>query len=478
MQRLNVRVDWQRAAIPLIIVAACALALGLGMAMAQFGFGVREVVILSLGVMGVALAVMSNERALRVGFSLWLFTFALGWRTLYLTSVLNIHPIEVMGYLLLFLVILQSIVWRKPLDLHIPKLLLLLLAFAFIGILTGLARGAPLDNMLQEFKNFVVLIPIYYLVQWFIRDRRDFERTANILIIVATYIAGLGFIDFFLPGLSRSIANDPSTNPIFIADSYAGNTFARVGFIFFGNFSAGFVIFAFFGFTIHHFLRAYGKERNQTVLFGALAAIQLFAMYLSGFRGLWYAVIAFAVAYSLVRARALILLALGFAALPFLPENFFRRLVSVFVSSEADSSQLGRIERAQGALDAFYQSPLFGVGLSGSGYVHSDLIQIAANLGVFAILTLAAWWGDLMLKVLRLQRRRDWNGDYAAAMFAMLVGNLVVLAGEGTLTFLQLIAPIWLMCVLVYKLHALTAEAEAVALPLQTSIGQTPLVKR
>jgi|GEM_PF-4607717 len=473
MERIRFRIDLQRFVIPLVIVASCAIALWLGMTIARSGYGVREIAILVLGIIGLVLVLLPSERILRIGFYFWLLTFGFGWRTLYLTPSLNIHPIEVLGYTLVFLVILNSVLHRTPLDVRLPKLVLLLVGIAFVEVLTGISRGTPLDNVLQEFKNFIILIPIYYLVQWFIRDRKDFERIANLLVIVGTYIALLGFLDFFLPGLSRSVANDPTVNPVFLAESYAGNTFARVGFIFFGNFTAGFVIFSFFGLTVHHMFRALGKENRLAVLFGALAAIQLFGMYLTGFRGLWYAVVGFVVAYGLVRSRGLILLALGLFAIPFLPENFIRRFISLFVTSEADSSQLGRIERAQGALDAFYQSPIFGVGLSGSGYVHSDLIQIAANLGVFAILTLAAWWGDLLLKAWRLQRRLDWNGDYAAALFATLVGNMIVLAGEGTLAFIQLIAPIWLMCVLVYKLHSLARETEPVPVTQPASFGQT-----
>src|SRR5581483_6743059 len=359
MERIRFRIDLQRFVIPLVIVASCAIALWLGMTIARSGYGVREIAILVLGIIGLVLVLLPSERILRIGFYFWLLTFGFGWRTLYLTPSLNIHPIEVLGYTLVFLVILNSVLHRTPLDVRLPKLVLLLVGIAFVEVLTGISRGTPLDNVLQEFKNFIILIPIYYLVQWFIRDRKDFERIANLLVIVGTYIALLGFLDFFLPGLSRSVANDPTVNPVFLAETYAGNTFARVGFIFFGNFTAGFVIFSFFGLTVHHMFRALGKENRLAVLFGALAAIQLFGMYLTGFRGLWYAVVGFVVAYGLVRSRGLILLALGLFAIPFLPENFIRRFSSLFVTSEADSSQLGRIERAQGALDAFYQSPIF-----------------------------------------------------------------------------------------------------------------------
>ena len=461
MERLRFHIDLHRFVMPLVIVAGCAIAVWLGITMAQFGYGTREIAILVLVVTGLVLIFLPSERILQIGFYIWLLTFGFGWRTLYLTPSLNIHPIEVLAYTLVFLVLLNNLLRRTPLDLRFPKSVLLLVGLALMGMMTGIARGVQFEYLLQEFKNFLVVIPIFYLVQWFIRDRRHLERVSNLLILVGTYIALLGMLDFFLPGLSRSIANDPGVSPVFLAESYAGNTFARVGFIFFGNFTAGFVIFSFFGLTVHHFFRALGKENRQAALFGALIMIQLFGMYLSGFRGLWYAVVGFILAYGLVRTRAVILLVSGLVAIPFLPENFMRRFASLFVAGEADSSQLGRFELAQSALDSFYRSPIFGVGLTGSGYVHSDLIQIAANLGVFAVLTLGTWWGDLLLKAWRLQRRRDWHGDYAAALFATLVGNLIVLAGEGTLAFLQLIAPIWLMCVLAYKLNSLARETES-----------------
>lgn len=446
--------NWQLPSREQIIVSITAVVLAflMGRAIALLSFGVRELAIVVLVIIGAFLILVPTARVIRFGFVLWILTFSFGWRTLYLTPNFNIHPIEVLAYVLTGLCCLQVAVRRSSLNFRMPIPMVLFLGFCTLGVITAAFAGTPLDIVLEESKNFLVLVPAYYLVQWLIRDRSDWERVAWLAIVVATYISLLGLMDYFLPGLSRSIANSPNINPMRVAIQDSGSEFTRVGFVFYGSFAAGFVIFTFFGFSLHQFLRP-GKASAAHMAISLLSiGLQLAGMYLSGYRGLWYSLVAFVIAYALVRRRAAVLAGLGVLLIPFMATEFFSRFVSLFDATQADSSQFKRIARAQGALDLIRGSPWFGVGWGGSGYVHSDLLQIGANLGVPALAVFVVWWCSRIYSTWRLTARTDWIGDYAAALLATLVGLSVTLAGEGLIVFVQLIAPVWFVCAMTYKL--------------------------
>ena len=119
-------------------------------------------------------------------------------------------------------------------------------------------------------------------------------------------------------------------------------------------------------------------------------------------------------------------------------------------------------------------APLNGVGWTGSGYVHSDLVQIGANLGIPALLVFAAWYGGLFWQLFRLLKQSDWVGDYARVMFAMLAGLLVNFASEGNIVWIQLMVPIWFLFALVYKLGALAAAEDPMSMSPSESVHTVP----
>ena len=437
-------------------------AIAVGPLIAILKVGVREIAIVVLIVLMLSLVLMPGERILRFGFTLWIITFAFGWRTIYLTPSLNIHPSEVIAILLLFTTFGRAIINRTPLDFSVPPLILFLMLFAVLGIFTAFQKGIALDVILQEFKVFLAIPMAYFVVKWSVNNRQDWERAARWCIAVAVYIGCLGLMDYFLPGLSISLSGLGGDTPIAISQSYSGTRFARVGFVFFGNFTAGFVIFTFLGFTIERLFRVFSTSRSsERILLLIAFVIQIAGIYLSGYRGLWYAVVSFVAIYVLFQRRALSLLAVGLLAIPLLPLDFINRFQSVFNTQYADSSQYDRFFRASLAFDQFLQSPLTGLGWGGSGYVHSDLIQIAANLGIFGIAFFLFWILGILWRLLRLTRDPGWVQGYARLLFAMVCGLLIVFSGEGMIIFIQLTFPIWFLFAMSDKLTELSNQSNA-----------------
>lgn len=456
----------ERGATFLIMAALVAAAFLLGPLVTMLRFGVRELAILLLVVSTVFLVLIANERVVKLGFFLWILTFAFGWRTLYLTPSLNIHPSEVLVALLFLLVFSRAVLHRTRLDFSIPGLIPVLMLLSVLGAVTAYFRGTAIDVIVEEFKPFAELIPIYFVVKWVVKTREDWERAILLTVVVATYIGGLGLMDYFTPDLSRALTGNSSIPTLYIDLDYGAGLFARVGFIFYGNFSAGFVIFTFLGFTIYHLLENPGRKWVKSFLFAGFLFVQIAGIYLSGYRGMWYAMGVFVAAYAVVKRRAWVLLGAGLLAVPLLPDDFFNRLQSIFNTTYADSSQYDRLARFYSAVDLIKQSPLVGVGWGGSGYVHSDLAEIGANLGLPALAIFLGWISILGWQVLRITGREGWIGGYACASFAAICGTLALFATEGLIVFVQLLIPVWFLLVMAHRLVDLDRQEEVSLIPI------------
>ncbi|MCL4486527.1 MAG: hypothetical protein M1570_00150 [Chloroflexi bacterium] len=438
------------------------VALALGPLVGTFGFGMRELVILTIALLLATLLLIPNERVLKYGFYLWILTFGFGWRTIYLTPNLNVHPSEVAAVLLFVAFLAMSAGRRMTLDFSVPAFIPLLMLFCLLGVLTAIFRGTQPDVILEQSKVFFALIPVYYAVKWLVRTRQAWERAALLAVAVVVYVSCLGLMDYFAPGLSRSLSGSSSADPQFLAQSINNSvSFDRVGFIFYGSFTAGFLIFTFFGFSTYYFVNSAGKGLATQILAAAIILAELAAMYLSGYRGLWYAIGVFLVALAVVQRRGWLLAGAAIAAVPLLPANFLQRFTSLVNPQYADSSQYDRISRATYALDLIRQSPLTGVGWGGSGYVHSDLAQIGANLGLLALAIFTLWLLTMAWKMFRISRQTDWQSAYSGVLFASICGLLVLFAGEGQIAFVQLMIPIWFLFAMVHRLADFASEEQA-----------------
>ena len=183
-------------------------------------------------------------------------------------------------------------------------------------------------------------------------------------------------------------------------------------------------------------------------------------MYLSGYRGLWITVGFFLLVYFLIQRRIWLLLGGVVASLPVLPAVFYARLTSVVDFNHLDSSELDRIARAEYAYNLLQQSPWIGWGWASAGYVHSDWLQLATNLGLPAAAALMLWLLNTMRSIYRILHASSWAAPYAAAILATLAGLVLTLGGEGLIVWPQLMLPIWFFIGLSDKLVEL-AQLEA-----------------
>ncbi len=452
-----------------VVGLALAVAVAIGRMTSMSAFGARELVIFALLAGSAVLVLVPSDRILQIGFAGWILTFGFGWRTIHLTSSINLHPAEVLAWMLFGLVIARKTIRRERLDLQIPFAVPLLMVLGLAGLGTALVRGDQLGAAVQESKVLFLLIPCYYIVKWLLVTRADWEISIWLATLVAVYISLLGFVDYVDPALSTLLTGRSAEQTVMV--SVQG--FERAGFVFFGSAAGAFVVMAFLAFAIHFFLESLTGSRLMQVLTLAILLLELFAVYISGYRGLWIAAVVLVLAYSVVQRRAWILLAGGVLGLPFLPTDFVYRAESLLDLRYADSSQFKRLDRARQGVDLILQSPVNGVGWAGSGYVHSDLVQLAANLGLPALLVFVLWLVRLGWSMFRLASKPGWIGQYAAALLASLCALAVVLTGEGIIVWAQLIAPAWFLLALCHKLTDF-ASAEETSPAASTPVGSAP----
>jgi O-antigen ligase len=123
-----------------------------------------------------------------------------------------------------------------------------------------------------------------------------------------------------------------------------------------------------------------------------------------------------------------VLVAAGATAIGFLPQQAKDRLTSlekILEGHAEDSSGVKRQDRIQDALHSTVSNP-FGGGWASAGWVHSDFLQISANLGLApGLLLLMGYLSTLVRVAVRL-----WflprNGELTALGLSVFLSLIVV----------------------------------------------------
>ncbi len=125
-----------------------------------------------------------------------------------------------------------------------------------------------------------------------------------------------------------------------------------------------------------------------------------------------------------------------------------------------DHSSQDRKDRALGALSDTVESP-FGSGWSSAGWVHSDFLQVAANLGILAGLIFVGGYLYTLLRLTRrtLERLHTSEGDLVLSLLLSFVGAGGLLAMQGVEVLPQMVLPVWFVWSLVDIRLRQTSEA-------------------
>ena len=425
----------------------------------QNGLSYKELII-GFSALITAVIVLGGERGIGLGLVLWVLTLALGYRTVEITTNLRILPAELVLWLLLVCVIAQRHTFQKVLA--FPWWLWLFVPFWALGWWPLIVGDAPWDRMLNEFRNFLLFIPLLIVVT-IVLERKKYWRLLLLAFYAASsWIAVLGVVEYWYPGVNALFpAFIRATKPLMTPEG-----FVRASFSFWGGPQATFICLLALplGFVI---MTWSPKWLRAAVLISS--GFQILAIYVGGYRSLWALLVIQIAVACLLRLRrhglaiAGLCLVVAAGAYQFVPNTTERAISGMAALSlqPTDHSAQARKDRALGAIQEAISSPL-GSGWSTAGWVHSDFLQVAVNLGVAPALiflagylvTLRRLWGRA-----RLYLRTPTQGDLALSILLAFLAAGGHLAVQGVQVLPQLALPVWFIWAIAEVWLIQTAEA-------------------
>jgi hypothetical protein len=418
----------------------------------DFGISYREVIVAS-GVLAGLLVFAAGERGIKVGLVFLVLTFGLGYRTMHVTPNLSVHPSELVIWGLFALPILQPATWRqRKRTIWLPNWLVLFIPFWIWAWLRGQSAGLQWDEMLNEFRNFLLLIPLFIVTELVLADRTNWRHLLLAFYCIGACIAGMGLLEYAFPGIKYVFSAfitqpEPTETP---------ERFARAIYSFWGAPAATFILVlsAPMAIVVWH----WWSLSWQRVLTTVALAVQVMGIYIGGYRSMWIAFTAELLVFGIVRRKLLIaavcllLPLVGAWLLPIQAQQ--RALSGIFLltgtAQNVDSSGIKRWTRLTTALTDSLNQPL-GQGWAGAGWVHNDFIQVAANLGLLAGLLFA---GAFLFTFGRILRRVvvpcvSDEPHLSLTLLLSFIGAGAILGMEGSQVLIQLVLPVWFVWVLV-----------------------------
>ena len=447
------------------------------------GVSYRElIVIFALAILGVI--VFGGESGIRWGFVLWVLTLALGYRTVSVTKELPLHPSEILLWLLLACICVQRRLVANA-RLTFPVWLWLFIPFCVLAWwpLVSISGGLRWDRMLNEFRNFVLLIPLMIVAPVVLQEKRYWRHLLAAFFIMSSFIAFLGTLEYWFPNLV-------SLFPEFIGKAYKPTIteegFVRAQFAFWGSASATFICVLAVPAVI--VLGRWWARWWQRTVIGLAAGLQIVGIYIGGYRSMWLIVLIQVITACLLRLRkqgailAVLFIVISVGGYQLLPRTTERAMsgIAALQLQPTDSSAAGRKTRALDAVEATVDAP-FGGGWSRAGWVHSDFLQVAVNLGfipAFIFLGGCIYTGIRLARRVLPKLRRHEDVDFGLSLMVAFIGVGGILAMEGVSVLPQSVLPVWFVWVLADVWLRQTAdapEANTYFLPLEYQYRLMPL---
>lgn len=409
------------------------------------GLSYREIIALG-GVLIVAVIAFGREFGVRVGFVLWVLTLALGYRTVEITRDLAIHPSEVLLWFLLLCICVQRRLVSSA-RLTFPVWLWMFIPFWVLAWWPMIGGIAPWDRMLNEFRNFLLLIPLMIVMSVVLKRERYWRYLLLAFFFASSCIALIGLLEYWFPDVTKLFPAFMKTTKPEISEE----GFVRAQFSFWGGPAATFICVLALPSAI--VLAKWWSRWKQLAIIGVGSILQLLAIYVGGYRSIWLVLLVQVLAACLLGLKkqgaivAVLCLVVAIGGYQLIPRTSERAMsaIAALQGNPTDTSATGRQTRALGALEKITESP-FGSGWSAAGWVHSDFLQVAANLGIIAGLI---FFGGYLFTMVRLARRAlaalksGEDGDLGFSLLLSFIAVGGILAMEGVSVLPQLVLPVW-----------------------------------
>jgi len=245
----------------------------------RYGLSYRELIVVC-GLLIVGVIVFGKELGVRMGFVLWVLTLAVGYRTVELTRDLPLHPSEVLLWLLLLCVLMQRRLAASA-RLALPVWLWMFIPFWVLAWWPMIEGGAPWAQMLNEFRNFVLLIPLMIVASVVLQRERYWRYLLLAFFLASSCIALMGILEYWFPEVDKLF-------PAFISNtkpSLSEEGFARAQFSFWGGPQATFICVLALPGAIA--LAKWWPSWFQRAAIAAASLMQVLAIYIGGYRSIW-----------------------------------------------------------------------------------------------------------------------------------------------------------------------------------------------
>jgi hypothetical protein len=406
-------------------------------------------VLLALGFAG---TFFFSKHRMRSAFIFFICTLGLGYRTFPLTQALRIHPAEVVLWTLFLCWLGQPRPWQgKKANIWLPGWLWVFMPFCMLAWIPAPENPFPWDVKLSEFRNFVVLVPLLLVTPAVLAKRANWRTVVLSMYCVGVWIAGMGIVEYIFPGIATLLSgfvSDPSA-------MVAADGFARASFAFYGSPVA--VNVCILQLPLAILLWRWWPAAWPRVITLSGVVLQIAAIYISGSRSIWLLMgvqlLLFAVLARHYFLGAIVLLfgLVGYEALPEVAQMRLHSLDMVLQGHPIDSSGVERWERAMVAFRDIWEWPM-GRGWSAAGWVHSDLLQVAANLGIVpGIIFLAGYLTTLCRLGMQVWAHapESEEGALDLSLFLSFVAAGVILTLQCVVVLPHLVLPVWLVWALV-----------------------------
>ena len=313
-----------------------------------------------------------------------ILAFILGYRTFEPIPGLKLHPIEIFIYAS----IIRIIVSGPPKYFKMPiNISLLGIFFSTFFIVDCLSRYN--QYVLLEFKNSIVLFMLFFIIQHIQIKKVYFIKLLKIYLFSTSIISILGILELLFPSTLAAVFGFQNEYAVLSENIL----FLRLKFLFWGSHLAANLIPP--AFPILLLLKAEKDPLvKNTYFLTFMVIINLFAIYLSGNRISWLVFTVFLVltifqyrGYLIPYMKTYALLVtIAFVAYIY-SQPVEGRYISTFkaltgeIDTRFDSSGGVRLARAKIAMASIASHPL-GTGWGSQGWVHSDVLQIAATIGI------------------------------------------------------------------------------------------------
>jgi O-antigen ligase len=136
----------------------------------------------------------------------------------------------------------------------------------------------------------------------------------------------------------------------------------------------------------------------------------------------------------------------------------------VILGRRVDTSTSARLQYMGAAMDAFYDKPVFGWGVTGWHFIDSQYFRTLSEtglLGLSALFFLLVRTLQVGITAYRASRNHDtFSFALSSGFLAGTVGLMVHAIGSNTFIIVRVMEPFWLVCALVYLAPRLSTNAE------------------